>query len=316
MNQKLSELSPKILLQTEGPLRFRMTNAYLFVAVLQKNQEALCHLIAALLHIKRSDILSVEIKNPIVLGQTIDDKDCVLDLFILLNGNIRINLEMQVTNEYNWDNRSLYYLASKLVDLPIGADYNQLQPVMQIGILDFNYPSDNEEFYQQIYLMNRKTHKIYNDKASIHVLCLPQIEKATPEDRASGLYHWAKVFQATTWKELIDLSENDPVIEDTVVTIASLSADEKIRQQCERHEKYERDRISLLNYANRQYQEGHDAGVAEGHVEGHTSGILDGVKLFPRLNQKLQEANRVEEMQKALNDPAYLNKLLKEFELI
>ena len=268
MSQKLSSLNSTIFQQMDGPLRFRMTNAYLFVTVLQKNQEALCHLIAALLHITRKEIQSIEIQNPIVLGQAIDEKDCILDL-------------------------------------PVGADYNQMLPIMQIGILDFNYPEENEEFYQQIYLMNQKTHKIYNDKASIHVLCLPQIENATSEDRSSGLYLWAKVFQATTWKELIDLSKNNPVMEDTVVTIASLSADERIRQQCARREKFERDRISAINY-----------GYQQGHNEGHSAGFSEGIEIFPKLNEKLKESGRDQELSKALNDPAYRYKLLEEFGLI
>lgn len=99
-------------------LEFRLTNAYLFVAVLQQNQEALCLLIAALLHIKREEILSVKILNPIVLGQSLASKDCILDLLLLLNDQTKINLEMQVTNEHNWDNRNVYYMAAKLTDLP------------------------------------------------------------------------------------------------------------------------------------------------------------------------------------------------------
>lgn len=74
------------------------------------------------------------------------------------------------------------------MDLAHGENYNDMKPVIQIGILDFNYPRGNQEFYQEIYLMNRKTQKIFSDKAAIHVLCLPQIENATEEDRASGHY--------------------------------------------------------------------------------------------------------------------------------
>lgn len=309
MSKNVSKSNKSILQKLEGELRFRLTNAYLFVAVLQKDQESLCSLIAALLHIRREDILSVEILNPIVLGQNIDFKDCVLDLLVLLNNHIRINLEMQVANEGNWDERSLYYLSGKLTDLPVGADYKQLKPVIQIGILDFNYPKDNTEFYQRYFFMNEKTHKIFSDKASIHVVCLSQMENATPEDHASGLYEWAKIFKATTWKELKELAKNNSVVEGTVVTMAKLSAEERIRQQCERHEKYERDRINAMNYS---FEQGHIAGFSEGTALG----LNQGLSLFARLIQKLTDEGRSSEISRVSSDSAYRDQLLREFGFI
>ncbi|MDO4333642.1 MAG: Rpn family recombination-promoting nuclease/putative transposase [Eubacteriales bacterium] len=290
---QITSMSPNSILQKlSGPLRFPFTNAYLFVAVLQKNHEALCQLIAVLLHIRREEIISVEILNLIVLGQALDKKDCVLDLLILLNDNTYINLEMQVRNEGNWDDRSIYYLAQKLCDLESGKDYRSLKRIFQIGILDFNFPDGNKEFYQQYALMNRKTHRIYSDKIALNVLCLSQLENASEDDRVSGLYKWAKIFKATTWEEMKALTQNDKVLQETVVTLAELSEDEKIRQQCRRWEKYERDRISAINYGKEQ-----------------------GIQLITALNEKLTALGRQNELLSALSDKAMLDKLLQEFKL-
>lgn len=292
MTQTTSVSDSAILQKLSGPLQFTFTNAYLFVAVLQRNQEALCNLIAAFLHISTKDIRSVQILNPIILGQALDKKDCVLDLLILLNDDTYINLEMQVRNEGNWDDRSIYYLAQKLCDLESGEDYHSLKRVFQIGILDFNFPDGNEEFYQEYALMNKKTGRIYSDKIALNVLCLPQIEHATEKDRTSGLYKWAKIFKATTWEEMKALAQDNKTFQDTVVTLAQLSEDEKIRQQCQRWEKYERDRINAVNY-----------------------GKLQGKQLIFDLNQKLTAAGRQQEILPALSDPELLDKLLKEFGL-
>lgn len=297
-----------ILDSLTGPIRFRLTNAYMFVAVLQKNHEALCHLIAALLHIKRSDIVTVEILNPIILGEDIGKKDIVLDLRILLNNNSIINLEMQVNNEGNWDDRSLYYLSKNLV-LAVGEDYTELKPVIQIGILNFNYPDDNTEFYQKYILMNRKTHRIFSDKVGIHVLCLPQIENATEEDRQSGLYEWAKVFKATTWEELRALSENNHVIENTVVTMAELSENEKVREQLLREEKAERDKLNAQNY-------GYRKGLVAGFIDGREKGFSNGCESLSQLIQLLIMNGRQEEIAKVTSDMEYQKKLLSEFGLL
>lgn len=341
-----------ILSTLTGPIRFRLTNAYMFVAVLQKNHEALCHLIAALLHIKRSDIVSVEILNPIILGEDISKKDIVLDLRILLNNNTILNLEMQVNNEGNWDDRTLYYLSKNLV-LAVGEDYTELKPVIQIGILNFNYPDKNTEFYQKYVLMNCKTHQIFSDKLGINVLCLPQMENATDEDRESGLYEWAKVFKATTWEELKALSENNHIIENTVVTMAELSENEKVREQLLREEKAVRDKIHAQNYGYRRgmiagfidghekgQKKGFDAGQKKGFSDGQKKGFSDGQKkgfndgqkkgfsdghekgfdeareALSRLIQLLIETGRQDEIAKVTSDMEYQKTLLSEFHLL
>lgn len=293
MPETISQSNAAILQKLSGPIRYRITNAYMFVAVLQKNHETLCHLLASLLHISRKEVTSVEILNPIILGEAIDEKDCVLDLLVLLNNTTKINLELQIENEKDWDNRSVYYLARKICDLAPGEDYNALKPMIHIGILDFNYPKDNQEFYQQHMLMNLKTHRIYSDKLRLNVLCLNQLENAEPEDRRSGLYEWAKVFKATAWEELKSLADQNKIIEETMVTIAQLSEDEKIRQQCERREKYERDKISAINYGRR-----------------------EGISQICHLIQILNEAGRQDDIARIAVDEKYCRQLLKEFKIL
>lgn len=233
-------------------------------------------------------------------------KTCILDLLVLFNDHTRINIEMQVRHDGNWNDRNIYYLARKLPDLSAGSNYRRLKPFHQISILDFNFPRNNSEFYQNICLVNTKTGEIYSDKLSIHVLCLPLIEKATAEDRSSGLYFWAKVFKATTWKELKCLAEdnNNKTFKKTIVTMAQLSEDEKIRQMCEAREMYEMDKQAAYDY-------GYETGVSKGKDEGRDEGIF----LTTQLIKKLTEAGRSDELPKILDDSAYLQQLLKEFGL-
>lgn len=90
-----------ILAFAKGPVSIPLTNDYMFRACLQKNNYALKGLISALLHLPINDIFSVEIMNPIELGQSINDKTFFLDIQLILNNQTIINLEMQVVNEHN-----------------------------------------------------------------------------------------------------------------------------------------------------------------------------------------------------------------------
>ena len=51
-----------------GPLPYKLTNDYLFRALLQKNSYVLKGLICSLLHLNDEEVISVRITNPIVLG--------------------------------------------------------------------------------------------------------------------------------------------------------------------------------------------------------------------------------------------------------
>ena len=85
-----------LLQNATGPIEYKLTNDYLFRAVFQKNTHVLKGLICSLLNLKEAEIQSVEIQNPIKLGESFEEKDIILDLNILLNNAQRLNIEMQV----------------------------------------------------------------------------------------------------------------------------------------------------------------------------------------------------------------------------
>ena len=140
-----------------GPVRYGLTNDYMFRAVFQNSEEALRHLLSALLDIPYEDILSCEIRNPIVLGETIDDKTCVLDIRLLLNHNRLINLEMQTGHLKHWANRSLYYLARLYCNIRRGEDYSSIMPALHIGILTGSPFQEYRRFYSRYFMAEEET---------------------------------------------------------------------------------------------------------------------------------------------------------------
>lgn len=223
-----------------GKVPVRMTNDYLFRALMQQNPNVLKALVGSLLQIRIAEIKSVTILNPIELGKTIDEKDYILDLKIELNGCAVINLEMQVVNEGNWRERSLCYLCRAFDNLNRGEQYEDVRPAVQIGLLDFTLFPEEPEFYAAYSFMNEKTHRIYSSKIRLYVLDLTQIRLATEEDIACKRDRWASFFKAATWEELRMLAKSDPYMEEAVAAVRRLTDEEKIRQQCEAREDYYR----------------------------------------------------------------------------
>ena len=210
----------------------------MFRAVLQSSEDALRGLLAALLKIPESAIHSCEIKNPIILGDAIDEKNCILDIGVELNHNRKINLEMQVGSIENWTDRSLYYLCRLHTDLERGTDYVNAKPSIHIGIVTKSPLPEDAAFYNEYTLRNRKNGYEYTGKFEIRVLDLSQLSNASEEEKDSSLYYWAQTFSAKTWKEMLEMADKSEAIGKAVVTLHQLSEDEKIKLQCEARERY------------------------------------------------------------------------------
>lgn len=168
-----------LVAQATGPVPIRMTNDYLFRALLQQNNKVLKGLISSLLHLSVESIQSAEITNPIELGQAVEEKDFILDVRVLMNNYTIINLEMQVINEYNWTDRSLCYLCRSFDNLNVGDKYISVKPVHQISFLDFTLFPEHPEFYATYKFLNIKNHTVYSDKLSLSVVDLTHINLAT-----------------------------------------------------------------------------------------------------------------------------------------
>lgn len=224
--------------QATGSPKYGLTNDYMFRVVFQENELARKGLIAAILHMNPDDIQNVTIRNPITPGSKLDDKEFVLDLKVLLNNNHLINLEMQMTDQHNWQDRSLSYLCRSFDQLYRGEEYTNAKPATHIGFLNFAPFPERLEFNGCYKLLNVKNHALYSDKLTLHVVDLTHIELATEDDIAWGIDHWARLFTATTWEELKMIAENDIHMKAATEEMYILSADEMIEERCRARDDY------------------------------------------------------------------------------
>ena len=247
--------------QLSGKLPVRMTNDYLFRALIQSDTYVRNAIIASLLGVPISDIAETTVENPILLGRAIDKKDFFLDIKVRLNGRTMINLEMQVVNEHNWPERSLGYLCRCFDSLNEGDAYDEARPACQFAFLDFVLFKDSPEFFARYMLQNVKNHRIYTDKFQLGIVDLTNIELATDEDKSRGLVFWAELFKAQTWEDLRMLATEDKNIDRAISSVYQLTEDERIREQCRQREEYyimrkmEKRRMNRLEMALGQMEE-------------------------------------------------------------
>ena len=275
---------------------YGMKNDYMFKAVLQSAEHVLRNLVAVLLEIDEEDIRTCTILNPITLGASIDAKECILDMLMELNSNEIIDIELQVTNEHDYPERSLLYWSRSFDRLNSGEAYKQLKKAYHIGILDFTLFGDNPSFYAEYEIRDKDSGYLYSDKLNIRILDLTKVEVAGQSGNIDpGLVKWAQIFRAKTMEELEALADREEVFKEMITCIKELSEDEEIRQRCAAREDYER---RLLGAYSRGMEEGESAGFKKGESSGFEQGITAFI---------------LDKIEDDCSEDAIINKLVKRF---
>ena len=221
-----------------GHLPIKLTNDYLFRALIQSDPDTRNSIIASLLGISVDEILETTVENPILLGESLEDKYFFLDIRVIFNRSAVINLELQVSNEHNWPERSLGYLCRCFDNLNHGISYRDTKAAYQFGFLDFTLFKDEPKFFSRYKLQDTKTHRVYTDKFQLGVVDLTKIGLATEEDKKYKLDMWARMFKAKTWEELRMLATKDKAIERAITSVVQLTEDEMIKEQCRQREEF------------------------------------------------------------------------------
>lgn len=276
-----------------GKIPFGFTNDYMFRAVLQKNEKVLKGILSAVLRIPPEEITSCQITNPIILGEAINEKTCILDVRLLLNNEKQVNLEMQVGNIGNWPKRSLYYTCDMYVDLHSGEDYMNALPCIHIGFVNTSPFPDYHEFFSKYRLVNEENGHVYTSDLQIIMIQLDQVEKVDTAMKNTDIYRWTKLFTATKWEEVFQMAKESDVMQEAVVTLKNLTDDEKIKLQCKARKRYEADQKAIFLSGE---EKGRKEGIEKGRSEGIKALILDNI-----------EENKTEQQ--------ILEKLIKRFSL-
>jgi predicted transposase/invertase (TIGR01784 family) len=190
-------------------------------------RDILAALLTAVLH-PTSPIAVVDVLNPGIPPDVVQDKSIVLDLHVVLADGRRLDVEMQTTPHRAFRARALYYW-SKLfsAQLERGAPYTLLVPAISVLLLDYlERPSG--EFHSIYSLQERHSHEPYGDHLELHLIELPRAPQARQEDTL--LVSWARFFTATSDEEVEALAMNDPAIARAKARLDTLSADEAVSE--------------------------------------------------------------------------------------
>jgi len=145
----------------------------------ENKKEILISFLNAVLELpKGKKIKKVEIKNPYQLPEIKDLKSSILDVRATDERNISYIVEMQVEELEGFDKRVQYYTAKQYsAQIEKGDDYPKLNQVIFIGILDFNFFEDDDDYITRHRIVNIKTQKSTLNGMEYNFIELPKFDK-------------------------------------------------------------------------------------------------------------------------------------------
>lgn len=249
------------------------------------NEGILQAFLADTLDIPYESINNIIVLNPELMPENAIEKYSRMDIKMTVDGNRLINVEMQIKDEGDYKERSLYYL-SKLYgnQLKSGEEYKKLNQCISINVLNFNL-FECDDYHSSFSMREDKRNTVLTDKFIAHYFELKKIGKNVDKNNRQAL--WLQLINAETEEEL-DMLQQTGVkpIQDAVVILHKMSADEKTRELAEMREK-------ALHIEATEKSNARAEGIAEGRAEGRAerdNEILANLKAMGLSDEQIKQA--------------------------
>ena len=128
----------------------------------EENKSVLISFLNATLKPKK-EIVSVDLKNTDIEKEYLKDKFSRLDVKATTSNKETINIEIQLSDQYNMTQRTLYYWSKMYEEQMEQSDnYKKLSRTVCINILNYNY-LDSDRFHNTYRLKEIETNKELTD---------------------------------------------------------------------------------------------------------------------------------------------------------
>lgn len=123
----------------------------------EENKDLLISLINSIVS-EEEQVVEVELKNPYNLADYRAGKMSILDIKAKAESGRWFNVEMQISEDYHFDKRAIYYWAKLVTEqLSEGMMFKELKKTISINILDFNFIPDNQDVHNRYKIINTAT---------------------------------------------------------------------------------------------------------------------------------------------------------------
>ena len=270
MTQKIKEIVVKRRLNLKNDVIFKTFFSR------QGNEEFLIDFLNSLLNI---EITNIKVKEEVNLEKLKDDeKGGRLDLQAELNDGIIVNIEMQLRNQHNIEERNIIYGAKTISRHFLkGEEYGNAKQVIMINILDYELFGFDEYVSETVTVLEKHRDYKVNNILKTYFIELPKFRKSNPNMDVK-LNQWLAFIDDKDWGMIKMAEEKNETLKKARIQMNYLTGDEEVRRLAELREKWESDWNSSISYARNQ-------GKAEGEKEQKIKTAKKLIKLGMNIDQ-------------------------------
>lgn len=219
------------------------------------------YLIDFLNSILKIEITKIEIKEEVNLEQlSTREKGGRLDIQATLNDGMIVNVEMQVDDQKNIEQRNDIYEAKTISrHFPRGEQYQEAKEVVAIYILDYNLFGFDEYILDTVKVLNNHRDYQVNSIMKEYYIQLPKFRESDP-DMDNKLNQWLAVIDDMDRGKIEMAKAKNKIIEEAELEISYFTASEEAQYLADMRDLWESDRATELSYARK---EGLKLGIEE-----------------------------------------------------
>jgi predicted transposase/invertase (TIGR01784 family) len=265
-------------------LDYTFTYDTLFKLLFVRHPDPLKHLVAATLGIAVDSIKHFDITNKEIPPEGLGDKFCRLDIAMAVDADV-VSLEVQVADEGDYPERSLYYWAREYSSsLKAGSPYTALPKAVVISIVAFTL-FDAKAYHSEFQLLEARRHSRLTDRLSLHYFEVGKLPDTI--DRENELEALLSLFRAKTEEDIERLKALEvPIVTEAIEAYREVTVSPEFRELERLRADARHNEASALLSAERR-------GEARGERRGERKGER-------KANEKWQKV--VEEKEAALAD--------------
>jgi predicted transposase/invertase (TIGR01784 family) len=251
-----------------------------------KSKTPLISLINAVLKTQGSEpVDDVVITNSEMPKQTKEAKSIRMDVKAYAKDQFVFNLEVQVGQEADYIQRSLFYLEKIHVEqLHQGKDYETLRPAIGIHLVSFDlFPNRTEPHNIGMFTLLNNAEPL-TDQLVLHFI---EYNKFRFEVECDTLEWWMEFFKF--WEDpdvMANIALRDPGIQEAYNVLQRISSDPAKRQEYESRQEFI---MRVTDNINSKYKLGKEEGKIEGKTEGKIEEKIETIRNGLRLDLTLEQ---------------------------
>lgn len=266
----------------------RVDIAFKKIFGVEENKDLLISLINSIVG-EEDQVSDITLLNPYNPKNFRTDKLSILDIKAVNHQGKRFNIEIQISDEADYDKRALYYWAKIYTEqLKVSEDYSKLSKAIGIHILNFTSIPEVKKYHNVFHITEKESGLLYFRDLELHTIELKKFSDNSDEELVdvvvkvkSALDMWSAFL---TRNDLLIVDQlpkelNNPDLKKAIKVLNVMNFTAEEREAYEDHLKWLRiEANTLKKYEQKGREEGREEGIQIGQARGIEKTVINMLK--------------------------------------